>query len=159
MVIKTIEDVLFPGIDVRLERVAFTADALEVSAAACGPAPRCPGCWARVRRVHSAYERGLAERPLTGRKLQVRLRVRRFFCDRSSCKRNLRRAGPRAERTLSTLQHRHEAVAARGRRRARRPSRGTPLSTAPSVRRPQQAAGTARSARGAGTFAASAGRR
>ncbi|MFE7302670.1 ISL3 family transposase [Streptomyces sp. NPDC057579] len=85
--VKTIEDVLFPGIDVRLERVGFTADALEVSAAACGPAPRCPGCRARARRVHSSYERGLAERPLTGRQLQVGLRVRRFFCDRSSCKR------------------------------------------------------------------------
>ncbi|MFF8848161.1 transposase family protein [Streptomyces sp. NPDC015127] len=48
-------------------------------------APRCPGCRALARRVHSSYERGLAERPLTGKKLQVRLRVRRFFCDRGSC--------------------------------------------------------------------------
>ncbi|PJN32321.1 hypothetical protein CG747_43390 [Streptomyces sp. CB02959] len=85
--VKTIEDVLFPGIDVRLDRLAFTADALEVLAVACGPAPRCPGCRARARRVHSSYERGLAERPLIGRQLKVRLRVRRFFCDRSSCKR------------------------------------------------------------------------
>ncbi|WP_308378003.1 ISL3 family transposase [Streptomyces sp. ISL-98] len=54
---------------------------------ACGPAPRCPGCRVRARRVHSSYERGLAERPLTGKRLQVRLRVRRFFCDRSSCRR------------------------------------------------------------------------
>ncbi len=78
---------LSPGIDVRLERVAFAADVLEVSAATCGPAPRCPGCWARARRVHSSYGRRLAERPLTGPMLQVRLRVRRFFCDWSSCKR------------------------------------------------------------------------
>ncbi|MBT2444991.1 transposase, partial [Streptomyces sp. ISL-36] len=52
---------------------------------ACGPAPRCPGCRAPARRVHSSHERGLAERPLTGKELQVRLRVRRFFCDRTSC--------------------------------------------------------------------------
>ncbi|MFB8034031.1 transposase family protein [Streptomyces sp. NPDC056004] len=56
-------------------------------AAAYGPPPRCPGCRALARRVHSSYERGLAERPLTGKKLQVRLRVRRFFYDRTSCRR------------------------------------------------------------------------
>ncbi|MEV1053353.1 transposase family protein [Streptomyces sp. NPDC049887] len=54
---------------------------------ACDRPPRCPGCRARAGRVHSTYERRLAERPLTGRKLQIRLRVRRFFCDRASCRR------------------------------------------------------------------------
>ncbi|MFI5753365.1 transposase family protein [Streptomyces sp. NPDC051644] len=78
---------LFPEIDVRLERVDFTAETLVVVAVACGPAPGCPSCRARTRRVHSSHERGLAERPLTGKKLQVRLRVRRFFCNRSSCRR------------------------------------------------------------------------
>ncbi|WP_409239784.1 transposase family protein [Streptomyces sp. PA5.6] len=52
---------------------------LEVLAVACGPPSRCPGCRARARRVHSTYERGLAESPLAGRNLQIRLRVRRFF--------------------------------------------------------------------------------
>ncbi|MFB7313151.1 transposase [Streptomyces sp. NPDC056192] len=78
---------LFPEIDVRLERVDFTADVLVVVAVACGPAPRCPGCRARARRIHSSYERGLAERPLTGKRLRVGLRVWRFFCDRASCRR------------------------------------------------------------------------
>lgn len=87
MKVWSLEDVLFPKIDVRLEQVVFAAEVLVVSAAACGPAPRCPGCRARARRVHSSYERGLAERPLAGRKLHVRLRVRRFFCDRDSCPR------------------------------------------------------------------------
>ncbi|MFG3285255.1 ISL3 family transposase [Streptomyces sp. NPDC048111] len=58
-----------------------------MEAAACGPPPRCPGCRATARRVHSAYERSLGERPLGGQQLVVRLRVRRFFCDRSSCQR------------------------------------------------------------------------
>ncbi|WP_158939418.1 transposase family protein [Streptomyces sp. NRRL S-87] len=65
----------------------FTAEALVVVAAARGPPPRCPGCCARAQRVHSSYERRLAERPLAGTKLLVRLRVRRFFCDRSRCRR------------------------------------------------------------------------
>lgn len=83
----SLDDVLLPNVDVRLEAVEFTAEVLEVVAAACGPPPRCPGCRARARRVHSCYERCLAERPLPGKKLLVRLRVRRFFCDRATCQR------------------------------------------------------------------------
>ncbi len=37
--------------------------------------------------MHSTYRRNLSERPLGGQKLVVRLRVRRFFCDRKSCAR------------------------------------------------------------------------
>ncbi|MFG3350156.1 transposase family protein [Streptomyces sp. NPDC048018] len=81
MGVYSLDDVLFPDVDVRLEGVEFTADILVVVAAACGPPPRCPECNARARRVHSCYERRLAERPLAGRRLLVRLRVRRFFCD------------------------------------------------------------------------------
>ncbi|MFK0202955.1 ISL3 family transposase [Streptomyces lavendulae] len=83
----SLDDVLFPDVDVRLEAVEFTAELLVVVAAACGPPPRCPGCRARARRVHSCYERCLAERPLAGRRLLVRLRFRRFFCDRATCRR------------------------------------------------------------------------
>lgn len=37
------------------------------------------------RRVHSRYVRRVAERPLVGRALVIRLSVRRFFCERESC--------------------------------------------------------------------------
>ncbi|MER7205330.1 ISL3 family transposase [Streptomyces sp. NPDC000188] len=87
MGVGSLEDVLFPEIDVRLERVSVTAEVLFVEVAACGPRPRCPDCRFLARRVHSTYERGLAERPLAGQKLAIRLRVRRFFCDRRSCPR------------------------------------------------------------------------
>ncbi|MGW2426145.1 ISL3 family transposase [Streptomyces sp. NPDC001709] len=83
----SIEDVLFPGIDVRLEGVSVTAALLFVDAVACGRPPCCPGCLWRGRRVHSTYRRALSERPLGGQKLVVRLQVRRFFCDRKSCNR------------------------------------------------------------------------
>ena len=62
----------------RLERVSVSAEALCGEAAACGPPPRCPGR-AKARWVHSAYERSLGERPLSGQQLVVRLRVRRFL--------------------------------------------------------------------------------
>ncbi|NEA76938.1 ISL3 family transposase [Streptomyces sp. SID13588] len=60
---------------------------LFVDAAACGRPPACPDCRWRGRRVHSTYRRNLSERPLGGHKLIVRLRVRRFSCDRKSCAR------------------------------------------------------------------------
>lgn len=87
MGVVALDDVLFPDADIRLEEVEFTVDRLVVFADACGPPPRCPDCRSRGQRVHSRYERGLTERPLSGTRLQVRLRVRRFFCDWPSCRR------------------------------------------------------------------------
>ncbi|WP_258573837.1 transposase family protein [Streptomyces sp. KM273126] len=58
-----------------------------LEAAACGRPPCCPDCGDRGRRVHSTYWRMLAELPLAGQKLSVRLRVRRFFCERERCER------------------------------------------------------------------------
>ncbi|MFH9188693.1 ISL3 family transposase [Streptomyces sp. NPDC017673] len=46
---------------------------------------RCPNCRKQARRVHSTYQRTLDERPLGSRRVIVRLRVRRYFCDRKSC--------------------------------------------------------------------------
>ncbi|MFK0238912.1 transposase family protein [Streptomyces vinaceus] len=47
---------------------------------AVGTAPpgRCPDCGNGARRVHSRYWRRLADRPVGGREVFVRLRVRRF---------------------------------------------------------------------------------
>lgn len=87
MASKTVEDVLFPGIDVRVERVVDSSDALLVEAVATGRPGRCPACRKQARRVHSSYQRTLDERPLGSRPVVVRLRVRRCFCDRRSCSR------------------------------------------------------------------------
>ncbi|BCJ51814.1 transposase [Actinoplanes sp. NBRC 14428] len=48
----------------------------------------CPGCGARSQRVHSRYERVLSDPAVGGRATQVRLRVRRFFCDAQDCGRH-----------------------------------------------------------------------
>ncbi|MFI5689549.1 transposase family protein [Streptomyces sp. NPDC051636] len=48
---------------------------------------RCPSCRKQARRVHSTYQRTLDERPLGSLRVIVRLRVRRYFCDRGSCSR------------------------------------------------------------------------
>ncbi|MFJ3310956.1 ISL3 family transposase [Streptomyces sp. NPDC086549] len=87
MASKTVGDVLFPGIDVRVERVNDSSDVLVVEAVSTARPGRCPDCRRQARRVHSMYQRTLAERPLGSRQVIVRLRVRRYFCDRRSCSR------------------------------------------------------------------------
>ncbi|MFI5688203.1 ISL3 family transposase [Streptomyces sp. NPDC051636] len=87
MASKTVEDVLFPGIGVRVEGVSDSSDTLVVEAVSTGRPGLCPDCRKRARRVHSSYQRALDERPLGSRRVVVRLRVRRYFCDRRSCSR------------------------------------------------------------------------
>lgn len=87
MASKTVEDVLFPGIGVRVERVSDSCGALVVEAVSTGRPGRCPDCRKQARRVQSTYQRTLDERPLGSRRVVVRLRVRRYFCDRKRCSR------------------------------------------------------------------------
>ncbi|MFF1401094.1 ISL3 family transposase [Streptomyces sp. NPDC058287] len=87
MASKTVEEVLFPGIDVRVERVVDSSDALLVEAVSTSGPGRCPGCRKQARPMHSSYQRTLDERPVGSRPVVVRLRVRRYFCDRRSCSR------------------------------------------------------------------------
>ncbi|MFF4121113.1 ISL3 family transposase [Streptomyces sp. NPDC001714] len=87
MASNTVEDVLFPGIDVRVERVNDFSSFLVVEVVSTAPPGRCPDCRKQARRVHSTYQRTLDERPLGPRQVIVRLRVRRYFCDRKNCSR------------------------------------------------------------------------
>ena len=45
----------------------------------------CPSCGRLSRRVHSRYERRLADGPVGGRRVVIRLQVRRLFCDAPAC--------------------------------------------------------------------------
>jgi transposase len=45
----------------------------------------CPSCGGRSRRVHSRYDRSVADVSVAGQPVVLRLRVRRFFCDASVC--------------------------------------------------------------------------
>ncbi|MET8030855.1 transposase family protein [Streptomyces avermitilis] len=81
-----------------MERVSDSSDALVVEAVAVGRPGRCPDCRKRARRIHSSYQRTLDERPLGSRQVVVRLRVRRYFCDRKSV-----RAGRSSSRCRASL--------------------------------------------------------
>src|SRR5918995_6011984 len=45
----------------------------------------CGGCGQVSARVHSRYERRLVDTAIGGGQVQLRLRVRRFFCDIMEC--------------------------------------------------------------------------
>ena len=49
----------------------------------------CPLCGRRSKRVHSRYERTLADLPWGAYAVTVRLRVRRLFCDNARCERRI----------------------------------------------------------------------
>ena len=46
---------------------------------------RCGRCGRVSTRVHSSYHRRLADLPVAGQRTELRLRVRRFFCDQNDC--------------------------------------------------------------------------
>lgn len=50
---------------------------------------RCPLCGGRSRSVHSWYVRSVADLPLAGTTVVLRLRVRRFFCRVPTCPRRI----------------------------------------------------------------------
>jgi transposase len=51
------------------------------------PTSACPSCRAPSSRVHSRYERRLADLPWQGRPVALRVQARRFFCTEPTCPR------------------------------------------------------------------------
>src|SRR3954465_13878248 len=79
---------LFPHLaGLRLERVALDGETVTLHLAASARFARCPLCTRRSKRVQSVYHRTVADLPLAGRQLLLRLRVRRFRCGAQSCPR------------------------------------------------------------------------
>jgi transposase len=58
-----------------------------IRAHARGRTARCPGCRRWSKRIHSRYERTLADTAVGGQPVAIQLRVRRFVCPRTSCSR------------------------------------------------------------------------
>jgi transposase len=47
---------------------------------------RCPRCQQLATRIHSRYERTLADLPWEGVAVQIKLQTRRFFCGNDDCR-------------------------------------------------------------------------
>jgi hypothetical protein len=70
-----------------VEGVVAAAGLLLVLARARPGTASCPACGTVSARVHSRYARRLADAAIGGRRVMIRLTVRRFFCACAACKR------------------------------------------------------------------------
>lgn len=62
-------------------------DTLVVDARTTAAAASCPDCGTCTTRIHSRYLRIPRDLPVSTRRVQLRLHVRRFFCDQFACSR------------------------------------------------------------------------
>lgn len=112
-VVLRLNELLFPSItDVAVVAVDVSIRKVRVDARCIADGAVCPVCGVWSNRVHGSYLRFPADVPSGGRSVVLRLRVRRFACENSSCTRRTfveqipgltRRHGQRTERLRSTL--------------------------------------------------------
>lgn len=69
----------------RCDRVEIDEDRVRLFVTSVASTSRCPRCGKASSRIHSRYERRLADLPMMGRQVAWCLRVRRFFCDAAKC--------------------------------------------------------------------------
>lgn len=132
-----LEGLLLPSIaDVSVLSLDVSHEAIRIDLCSTAAGAACPDCGSESTRVHSSYLRFPADVPSGGRRVLLRLRVRRFFCPESSCARRTfaeqlpgltRRHSRWTERLRSTLAAVGLALAGRaGARMAR--AFGVPIS-------------------------------
>ena len=71
--------------EVQVERLLAKADHIVLTLRAVRRAVACPGCARPSSRIHSYYERRLADLPWNGVPVRIQLLTRRFFCDHEDC--------------------------------------------------------------------------
>lgn len=95
-----------PGATLALGAASIRPDGVTIELQTTGLEATCPGCHSQTSRIHSRYQRTLADLPLAHTPLTIRLLARRFFCSSTDCPRRTFRepipslAAPRARRTL-----------------------------------------------------------
>ena len=73
----------------RIESIKLQETRLLMEVAAVWLFSRCPLCAQESSQVHSQYQRTLHDVPCGGRKVVLRLSVRKFFCRNPSCARKI----------------------------------------------------------------------
>ena len=87
-------------VGVIVDDVAIEPDSVIAVIRAAATNCHCPLCGVVSYRVHSRYERTLADLPVAGQRTRLVLRARRFFCDGLDCFRRFEGTiEPRARRT------------------------------------------------------------
>ena len=74
---------------IHVDYLSATDDGVTLVAAVVQAQPRCPECRHPAQRVHSRYSRTLADQPWKSLQVRLRLRTRRWFCDRPDCSRQI----------------------------------------------------------------------
>jgi transposase len=69
--------------------IGADAPTLTVSVTSMLPSSICPLCGACATRIHSRYQRAVADVPCGGRQVRLLLTVRKFFCDTPACARKI----------------------------------------------------------------------
>jgi transposase len=79
-----------PALGVTIVGISGRAsDTIRVELASGRSSAPCPACATPSARVHSRYQRILADLPWQGLAVQLRLETRRFFCEAASCPRRI----------------------------------------------------------------------
>ena len=68
---------------------SFNNGHLYFNVSACQHGSKCPLCRKTSFRIHSKYERMLADLPVSGHQTRFDLIARRYFCDNSKCRRKI----------------------------------------------------------------------
>lgn len=76
-----------PFASLHLEELPITEEGITLLASLTTERGICPDCQTPSIRVHSRYQRRLQDLPSSGLSVQMRLQVRRFFCDNPMCSR------------------------------------------------------------------------
>jgi transposase len=77
---------LFPQLaGLAVERVFTAGKSVRIQARTSSAGSDCPACGVRSIRVHSRYERRLADTAAGGQEILILLQVRRFFCRNDGC--------------------------------------------------------------------------
>ncbi len=74
--------------DLVLEQVSVTNE-VTITVCAASPMAPCPCCGTISKRIQSRYTRTLRDLPASGRPVHLIVRVRRFFCQESTCPRKI----------------------------------------------------------------------
>ncbi len=74
-----------PGFSI--EQITLSGGVITVLAQSRTVSASCPTCAQLSSRIHSRYQRKLADLPWSGRTVRLLVQVRRFFCERLTCPR------------------------------------------------------------------------
>ena len=80
-------NLLFSDAGLELDSIETSERCITATVVSTRTGLKCPSCNHVARRVHGQYTRALADLPVSGRRVHLRLRVRRFVCDNRACER------------------------------------------------------------------------